>query len=81
MGLVGGSYMSVNQTTSLEDILKKWAVSYKESSDVNSFGCQHETSTYTGFSEQYEYCRKCDAKKINGEWQRSEKLQRLFDLF
>jgi hypothetical protein len=73
--------MAIDQTTSLEDILKKWAIAFKESSNKDSFGCQHDSKHYTGFSEEYEYCSKCDAKKVNGEWQKSEKLQKLFDLF
>jgi hypothetical protein len=73
--------MAIDQTTSLEDILKKWAISFKENNKEDSFGCQHESRDYTGFSEQYEFCAKCDAKKVNGEWKKSEKIQKIFDLF
>jgi hypothetical protein len=73
--------MSIDQSTSLEEILRKWSISFKEGNSESSFGCQHDPKEYNGFAEQYEFCTKCDAKKINGEWQKSEKLQKIFDLF
>lgn len=75
--------MAIDQSTSLEEILNKWAIAFKENSqrDNDSYGCQHEVKEYIGFSEQYEYCSKCDAKKIAGEWQQSEQMRKLLDLF
>jgi hypothetical protein len=75
--------MAIDQSTSLEEILNKWAIAFKENSkrQALSYGCQHDIREYIGFSEQYEYCIKCDAKKVDGDWQQSEKLRKLIDLF
>jgi hypothetical protein len=73
--------MAIDQSTTLEEILKRWSVTFTEGSKENSFGCEHEVKDYVGFAEQYEYCIKCDAKKINGEWQQAEKLKWFSDLF
>lgn len=32
---------------------------------------KHEPVTYVGFTEAYDYCTVCDAKKINGKWVRN----------
>ena len=58
----------------LDLLLKQWADSLFKEYDAIASGCQHETQTYIGFSEQYEFCIKCDAKKINGQWKLKDEL-------
>ncbi len=67
--------MDQEQIQELDRILQLWVESYQNkngqgihASDMNSDCCQHEVQMYIGFCEQYEYCSKCDAKKINGAW-------------
>lgn len=63
--------MNEEQIQELDRILKLWADSQQNSSE--SHGCLHETKYYIGFSEEYEFCTKCDAKKINGLWVENSK--------
>jgi hypothetical protein len=61
--------MNQEQIEELDRILKLWADSFqKGQSDSLPLGCQHEPKYYIGFREEYEFCQKCDAKKINGLW-------------
>ena len=58
----------------LDQLLKQWAESIFQEYDKVSSECKHEAQTYIGFSEQYEYCLICDAKKINGQWKLKEDI-------
>ena len=56
------------QVRELDRILKLWAESYNVNKPLELHGCQHQIQYYNGFREEYEFCTKCDAKKINGLW-------------
>jgi hypothetical protein len=60
--------MDQEQMQELDRILKLWADSYQPNMDADLTGCHHDSKVYIGFSEEYEYCTKCDSKKIAGEW-------------
>lgn len=55
----------------LDRIMKLWANAYNTPL-VPDFaelaGCNHQVQHYIGFREEYEFCVKCDAKKMNGVW-------------
>jgi len=60
--------MTDEQMNELDRILKLWSEN-QHAELVNTLeGCSHEEKHYLGFMEEYNYCLKCDAKKINGEW-------------
>ena len=52
----------------LDRILKLWSENQQTELHHLLEGCTHEERHYVGFMEEYNYCLKCDAKKINGEW-------------
>jgi hypothetical protein len=60
--------MNQEQMQELDRILKLWADSYQNQSNPEFIGCIHEPKYYVGFSEEYEFCIKCDAKKVDGLW-------------
>lgn len=60
--------MSDDHLQELDRILKLWSESQKASMNNLLETCSHEERHYTGFMEEYDFCLKCDAKKINGEW-------------
>lgn len=60
--------MDQEQMQELDRILKLWADSYQNHSLTEIAGCRHEPKYYMGFREEYEFCVKCDAKKIDGLW-------------
>ena len=60
--------MNQDQLQELDRVLKLWAESYSLHPDLAENGCFHEVKTYVGFREEYDYCLKCDAKKVNGQW-------------
>lgn len=59
---------NLDQIQELDRILKLWAESYTNQTLMEPMGCQHQPQHYIGFREEYEFCVKCDAKKINGLW-------------
>jgi hypothetical protein len=65
--------MSQEQMSEMDRILKLWAESYNKQFEVEPQGCRHEGKYYIGFREEYEFCVKCDAKKINDQWVESPK--------
>lgn len=62
--------MTDTQVQELDLILKRWAKTYDPADPIviEPQGCQHDTKLYIGFREEYEFCVKCDAKKLNGAW-------------
>lgn len=61
--------MSQNNSQDLDAILKLWAESFLQTTpETLPEGCQHDGKYYIGFREEYEFCTKCDAKKLNGVW-------------
>jgi len=65
--------MNDEQMQELDRVLKLWSQSYQNITDglPHEGGCQHEIRHYLGFMEEYDYCSKCDAKFLNGEWIKS----------
>lgn len=58
-----------SQTNDIDHILRLWAQAYLPQEKITIHeGCQHEPKFYLGFREEYEFCLKCDAKKLNGVW-------------
>jgi hypothetical protein len=60
--------MNEEQTQELDRILKLWADSYQNQTNFQLAGCMHEPRYYVGFREEYEFCLKCDSKRIDGTW-------------
>lgn len=60
--------MNEEQMQELDRILKLWSDSYQNQTNFELASCVHEPRNYTGFNEEYEFCLKCDAKRINGAW-------------
>lgn len=61
--------MNQSQSNDIDHILRLWAQSYLPTIENKlPEGCQHESKYYIGFREEYEFCLKCDAKKLNGVW-------------
>lgn len=60
--------MNDEQMNELDRILKLWSEG-QQANLLNIPGeCSHEERHYIGFMEEYQFCLKCDAKKVNGEW-------------
>lgn len=62
--------MTDEQMQELDRVLKLWSQSYQTITDglPHEDRCHHEMRHYLGFMEEYDYCIKCDAKHINGQW-------------
>ena len=68
--------MDDKQVQELDRILKLWANSYNPQIEPElplNTGCQHQSQLYIGFREEYEFCVKCDAKRLNGVWSETDK--------
>ncbi|MEY4616787.1 MAG: hypothetical protein RJB66_1747 [Pseudomonadota bacterium] len=62
--------MTDTQINELDLILKRWARTYDPEAPIviEPEGCKHDIKLYIGFREEYEFCAKCDAKKLDGQW-------------
>lgn len=52
---------------SIDDVLERWKQQLNRGPAI-SFGCEHEPREYIGFTDCYDFCLKCDAKLIDGNW-------------
>ena len=59
--------MNENSTHLIDEVLERWKqqLNLKTPSEA---GCEHEAREYMGFTERYNFCLKCDAKLIDGNW-------------
>lgn len=62
--------MTNEQMQELDRVLKLWSQSYQTLTQglPHEGLCDHEIKHYLGFMEEYDYCQKCDAKLIDGQW-------------
>jgi hypothetical protein len=51
------------------ELLKNWLESVSTYIDHDkkqeNSGCQHEFQDYSGFTESYQFCKKCDHKRFH----------------